>query len=158
MTGLRETFKSGSMFHLDHSSERTLEQQSGYYFLKSRKRTILFSPWVVTMEAMEQFIVPNMEMKNPILDYLTMNKDYNFDLNLAVSIKGENQSEYNQVGTSNFKVCLSHDCRIKSFSTCTGLLLNNWRITLRMAATPSPVIYMVQELFLDLNKANTDQC
>ncbi|CBY24016.1 unnamed protein product [Oikopleura dioica] len=61
------------------------------------------SPWVVTMEAMEQFIVPNMEMKNPILDYLTMNKDYNFDLNLAVSIKGENQSEYNQVGTSNFK-------------------------------------------------------
>jgi len=61
------------------------------------------SPWVVTMEAMEQFIVPNMEMKNPILDYLTMNKDYNFDLNLAVSIKGENQSEYNKVGTSNFK-------------------------------------------------------
>jgi hypothetical protein len=62
---------------------------------------------VVTMEAMEQFIVPNMEMKNPILDYLTMNKDYNFDLNLAVSIKGENQSEYNEVGTSNFKVsCL----------------------------------------------------
>ena len=29
MTGPRETFKSGSMFHLDHFSERTLEQQSG---------------------------------------------------------------------------------------------------------------------------------
>jgi fumarylacetoacetase len=84
-----------------------LEQQSGADcdFLKSRKRAdFVFSPWVVTMEAMEQFIVPNMEMKNPILDYLTMNKDYNFDLNLAVSIKGENQSEYNEVGTSNFKV------------------------------------------------------
>ena len=72
--------------------------------MKSRKKTDFFSPWVVTMEAMEQFIVPNMEMKNPILDYLTMNKDYNFDINLAVSIKGENQSEYNEVGTSNFKV------------------------------------------------------
>lgn len=93
------------MFPSDHSSERTSEQQSGD-FLKSRKISDFFSPWVVTMEAMEQFIVQNMEMKNPILDYLTMNKDYNFDLNLAVSIKGENQSEYNEVGTSNFKVSL----------------------------------------------------
>ena len=61
-------------------------------------------PWVVTMDALEQFIVPNMELKNPILDYLKHDDDYNFDINLAVAIKSEKMENYQQVATSNFKV------------------------------------------------------
>ena len=62
------------------------------------------SPWVVTMEALEQFKVPNMEMKNPILPYLKHEDDYNFDIALEVLIKGENMKDYSQAATSNFKV------------------------------------------------------
>ena len=40
------------------------------------------SPWVVTMDALEQFTVPNMELRNPILDYLKHDDEYNFDINL----------------------------------------------------------------------------
>ena len=40
------------------------------------------SPWVVTMDALEQFTVPNMELRNPILDYLKHDDEYNFDIKL----------------------------------------------------------------------------
>ena len=62
------------------------------------------SPWVVTMEALEPFIVPNMEMKNPILPYLKHDNNYNFDIHLEVGIKGENMPDYAKVADSNFKV------------------------------------------------------
>ena len=56
------------------------------------------------MDALEEYIVPNMEMKNPILDYLKHDDDYNFDINLAVSIKSQNMENYKEIATSNFKV------------------------------------------------------
>ena len=56
------------------------------------------------MDALEQFTVPNMEMKNPILDYLKHDDEYNFDIKLNVSIKSKNMSEYHSVADSNFKV------------------------------------------------------
>jgi fumarylacetoacetase len=62
------------------------------------------SPWVVTMEALEPFIVPNMEMKNPILNYLHHDNDYNFDIHLEVAIKGQNMEDHVKVADSNFKV------------------------------------------------------
>jgi len=62
------------------------------------------SPWVVTMEALEPFIVPNMKMKNQILPYLEHQNDYNFDIHLEVKIKGENMQNYQTAATSNFKV------------------------------------------------------
>jgi len=61
------------------------------------------SPWVVTMDALEQFTVPNMEMRNPILDYLKHDDEYNFDIKLQVGIKGENMEDYKHVTDSNFK-------------------------------------------------------
>merc|ERR1712176_80295 len=61
------------------------------------------SPWIVTMDALEQFTVPNMEMKNPILDYLKHDDDYNFDIKLNVSIKSKTMDDYQSVADSNFK-------------------------------------------------------
>merc|ERR1712176_1586613 len=61
------------------------------------------SPWIVTMDALEQFTVPNMEMKNPILDYLKHDDDYNFDIKLNVSIKGKTMDNYQSVADSSFK-------------------------------------------------------
>ena len=34
------------------------------------------------MDALEQFTVPNMELRNPILDYLKHDDEYNFDIKL----------------------------------------------------------------------------
>lgn len=61
------------------------------------------APWVVTMDALEQFIVPNMDLKNPILDYLQHEDNYNFDIDLNVSIKSKGMENYQSVSDSNFK-------------------------------------------------------
>lgn len=61
------------------------------------------APWVVTMDALEQFTVPNMELKNPILDYLKHDDDYNFDIALNVAIKSKDMDDYQSVADSNFK-------------------------------------------------------
>ena len=87
------------------------------------------APWVVTMDALEQFTVPNMELKNPILDYLKHDDDYNFDIALNVAIKSKDMDDYQSVADSNFKVgetyndffeqkCVVHvlDCET---TTCT---------------------------------------
>ena len=49
------------------------------------------------MDALEQFIVPNMDLKNPILDYLKHEDNYNFDIALNVSIKSKDMENYNSV-------------------------------------------------------------
>ena len=56
------------------------------------------------MDALEQFIVPNMDLKNPILDYLKHEDNYNFDIALNVSIKSKDMENYHSVSDSNFKV------------------------------------------------------
>ena len=56
------------------------------------------------MDALEQFIVPNMDLKNPILDYLKHEDSYNFDIALNVSIKSKDMENYHSVSDSNFKV------------------------------------------------------
>merc|ERR1739838_1104320 len=60
------------------------------------------SPWVVTMAALEPFIVPNMEQDVPILPYLKHEEAYNFDIDLSVAIQGENMSAPAVVCKSNF--------------------------------------------------------
>ena len=56
------------------------------------------------MDALEQFIVPNMELRNPILDYLKHEDNYNFDIALNVAIKSKDMEDYQSVADSNFKV------------------------------------------------------
>jgi len=93
------------MVHMNDWSARDIQKWEyvplGPFLGKNFGTTI--SPWIVTMDALEQFIVPNMEMKNDILDYLKHDDDYNFDINLQVDIKGENMAEYKRVSDSNFK-------------------------------------------------------
>ena len=61
------------------------------------------------MDALEQFIVPNMDLKNPILDYLKHEDNYNFDIALNVSIKSKDMENYHSVSDSNFKVNCNSD-------------------------------------------------
>jgi len=61
------------------------------------------SPWVVTMEALRPFLVPNPIQDPAPLAYLHQNSAYSIDINLAVSIKPDGHSKDYPVSQTNFK-------------------------------------------------------
>ena len=60
------------------------------------------SPWVVTLEALDPFRTTSPKQDPEVLDYLKVEGDRNFDINLEVYIQPENSDE-NLVCKSNFK-------------------------------------------------------
>ena len=52
------------------------------------------SPWVVTMDALRPFLVPNAAQDPKPLPYLSHEDPYNFDIHLEVAIKGIGSSTY----------------------------------------------------------------
>lgn len=73
----------------------------GPFLAKNMGTTI--SPWVVPMEALQPFIVPNMKQDPAPLPYLRHEDNYNFDINLEVSLKGEGVPSPVTICRSNFK-------------------------------------------------------
>jgi len=61
------------------------------------------SPWVVTMEALKPFAVPNYVQDPAPFPYLQHADPYTFDVNLEVSIKPASSSTPSVVSQSNFK-------------------------------------------------------
>lgn len=60
------------------------------------------SPWIVTLEALEPFRTSSPKQEPEVLDYLKVDGDKNFDINLEVYLKPENGTE-NLISESNFK-------------------------------------------------------
>ncbi|XP_060075134.1 fumarylacetoacetase-like [Ylistrum balloti] len=61
------------------------------------------SPWVVTMDALKSFTVPNMP-QNPVpLPYLQHEDPYSFDINLQVNLKSDGLSQPHVLCRSNYK-------------------------------------------------------
>ncbi|KAG8145106.1 hypothetical protein E2320_013480 [Naja naja] len=73
----------------------------GPFLGKSFGTTI--SPWVVTMEALMPFALPNPIQDHKPLPYLCDDQPYTFDINLFVAIKGEGMSKPGNICRSNFK-------------------------------------------------------
>lgn len=73
----------------------------GPFLGKSFATTI--SPWVVTMDALMPFVIPNPEQDPKPLPYLRHDQPYTFDINLSVSLKGENMIQPFPIIQSNFK-------------------------------------------------------
>jgi len=61
------------------------------------------SPWVVTMEALKPFAVPNYVQEPAPFPYLKHDDPYTFNVNLEVAIKPAGSSTANIVSQSNFK-------------------------------------------------------
>ncbi|XP_060116256.1 fumarylacetoacetase [Heteronotia binoei] len=73
----------------------------GPFLGKSFGTTI--SPWVITMEALQPFALPNPIQDPKPLPYLCDDQPYTFDINLFVSIKGEGMSKPATICRSNYK-------------------------------------------------------
>ncbi|XP_042330123.1 fumarylacetoacetase [Sceloporus undulatus] len=73
----------------------------GPFLGKSFGTTI--SPWVVTMEALMPFVLPNPIQDPKPLPYLCDDQPYTFDINLFVAIKGDGMSKPANICSSNFK-------------------------------------------------------
>lgn len=73
----------------------------GPFLGKSFGTTI--SPWVVPMDALMPFVVPNPEQDPKPLPYLCHSQPYTFDINLSVALKGEGMSQAATICRSNFK-------------------------------------------------------
>ncbi|NXE60216.1 FAAA Fumarylacetoacetase, partial [Calcarius ornatus] len=73
----------------------------GPFLSKSLGTTI--SPWVVTMEALMPFVLPNPVQDPKPLPYLQDKEPYTFDIKLFVAIKGEGMSTPATICRSNFK-------------------------------------------------------
>lgn len=76
----------------------------GPFLGKSFGTTI--SPWVVPMDALLPFVVPNPKQDPKPLPYLCHSQPYTFDINLSVALKGEGMSQAATICRSNFKVSL----------------------------------------------------
>ncbi|MBN3306187.1 FAAA Fumarylacetoacetase, partial [Amia calva] len=61
------------------------------------------SPWVVPMEALMPFVLPNAVQDPKPLPYLCHEDPYTFDINLFVSVKGKAMEEAATISKSNFK-------------------------------------------------------
>ena len=61
------------------------------------------SPWVVPMEALLPFKVPNYPQDPKPFPYLTHDDDYNFDIQLEVAIQPEGHDKASTVCRSNFR-------------------------------------------------------
>lgn len=60
------------------------------------------SPWIVTMEALEPFKVAGPDQDPEVLDYLKIEGDFHYDINLQVGIQPEGSGE-TVVSNSNYK-------------------------------------------------------
>lgn len=61
------------------------------------------SPWVVTLEALEAFRCPNTPQDPAPMPYLLHKDNFNFDINLEVTIKPKDSDDSTVVSKSNFK-------------------------------------------------------
>uniref|UniRef100_A0A5F7ZA43 Fumarylacetoacetase n=1 Tax=Macaca mulatta TaxID=9544 RepID=A0A5F7ZA43_MACMU len=73
----------------------------GPFLGKSFGTTI--SPWVVPMDALMPFAVPNPKQDPRPLPYLCHDRPYTFDINLSVALKGEGMSQAATICKSNSK-------------------------------------------------------
>lgn len=81
------------------------------------------SPWIVTLEALENFRLAGPTQDPEVLPYLKCEKDHAFDINLEVYIQPENQKA-EKVCTSNFKYMYWNITQQLAHHTVNGCNIN----------------------------------
>ncbi|XP_038078525.1 fumarylacetoacetase-like [Patiria miniata] len=82
------------------------------------------SPWVVTMEALAAFTIPNHPQDPKPLPYLQHEDNFNFDINLAAAISAEGTNGPAMVSRTNFKYMYWTMKQQLAHHTVTGCNMN----------------------------------
>jgi len=91
-------------------------------FLAKNFGTVV-SPWIVTMDALEPFRVPGPVQKPPVLPYLQIEGNHNFDIQLDVLLQPENQPEQ-LISRSNYKYMYWNQAQQLAHQTVNGCNIN----------------------------------
>ncbi|XP_014247475.1 fumarylacetoacetase [Cimex lectularius] len=94
----------------------------GPFLAKSFGTTI--SPWVVTIEALKPFMTQNTVQDPQPLPYLCHSDNFNFDINLSVSLKPEKTGVKTTVCNSNYKYMYWTPKQQLAHHTVTGCNVN----------------------------------
>ena len=82
------------------------------------------SPWVVTLEALDNFRTAGPEQDPKVLPYLEYSGLKNYDINLEVQIESENGTEPTTISNSNFKFMYWNMAQQLSHHTINGCNVN----------------------------------
>ncbi len=82
------------------------------------------SPWVVTLEALDNFRTAGPDQDPKVLPYLEYSGLKNYDINLEVQIESENSSEPTTISNSNFKYMYWNMAQQLSHHTINGCNVN----------------------------------
>ena len=93
-------------------------QPLGPFNAKNFATTI--SPWIVTLEALEPFRCAGPEQDPEPLPYLRCRKDWLYDIDLEVRLRGERMEKGMRVCASNFKHMYWDICQQLAHHTITG--------------------------------------
>lgn len=136
------------MFFLARDIQKWEYVPLGPFGAKNLGTTI--GPWVVTLEALEAFQVPNMEQDPKPFPYLQHENSCNFDIKLEVDIKSKPTHRTllkfkTHFHSFTFELQLPAvsllRCRAAITSTCTGPPSNSWLITRSPVAIWTPAIW-----------------
>lgn len=78
------------------------------------------SPWVVTMDALEEFRVPGPVQEPPPLPYLTCQSHWSYNLDLEVYLSTETSQEKNLISKGNFSTMYWNLCQQVAHHTSNG--------------------------------------
>lgn len=82
------------------------------------------SPWIVTMDALKPFLVPNTVQDPKPLPYISHEDPYNFDINLEVALNCPGLSKPHTITRSNFKYMYWTMKQQLAHHTITGCNIN----------------------------------
>jgi len=82
------------------------------------------SPWVVTLEALDNFRIAGPDQDPKVLPYLEYSGLKNYDINLEVQVESENGTEPTTISNSNFKYMYWNMAQQLSHHTVNGCNVN----------------------------------
>ncbi len=83
----------------------------------------VLSPWIVTLEALDNFRVSGPNQEPEVLPYLKFNGDKNYDINLEVYLKPDGE-ECTKISSSNHKYLYWNMCQQLAHQTVNGCNVN----------------------------------
>lgn len=93
------------MVLLNDWSARDVQKWESYFLgpFLSKSFATTISPWIVTMEALEEFKTDNFKQDPTPLKYLLHDSKYNFDINLNASIRFSGSEQSHLICNTNYK-------------------------------------------------------